>query len=121
MSNQKPEVFSRLVYSLHIHVCTELQFRRCLDQYLDVKLSEDDFLFLCGKFEDKPGRVNYRSFCEHLENGMYVCMYLCMYVCTYVCMTVCMYVCMYVYVWYIHTTCTYVHMYTHAHTLDTGG
>ena len=44
------------------------QFRRCLDQHL--QLSESDYEFLADKYDQtRSGRINYRAFSGGLENG----------------------------------------------------
>ena len=53
--------------------CSEMQFCRCLDQHLSVRLSEADYDFLVGKYGNAArGTVNYRAFCNAMEKG--VCM-----------------------------------------------
>ncbi len=63
------------------------QFRRCLDQYLSVKLSDDDFSILCKKYiTSQDGQVNYRVFTAQLENGIYNTVCVCVWsVCVCVC------------------------------------
>lgn len=50
--------------------CTETQFRRCLDQHLGLRISDEDYKFLVDKYDVKGnGMVNYRNFSETLEKG----------------------------------------------------
>ena len=52
---------------------SEMQFCRCLDQHLSVRLSEADYDFLVAKYGNAArGTVNYRAFCNAMEKG--VCM-----------------------------------------------
>lgn len=51
---------------------TEMQFCRCLDQHLSLRLSEADYDFLVSKYGDREkGTVNYRAFCKAMEDGGY--------------------------------------------------
>ena len=50
--------------------CKETQFRRCLDQHLGLRISDEDYKFLVDKYDVKGnGMVNYRNFSETLEKG----------------------------------------------------
>ena len=54
-----------------------MQFCRCLDQHLSLRLSEADYDFLVGKYGDrKRGTVNYRAFCNAMEKGAHVCTFM---------------------------------------------
>ena len=49
---------------------TDMQFCRCLDQHLSLRLSEADYDFLVSKYGDRQkGTVNYRAFCRAMEDG----------------------------------------------------
>jgi Ca2+-binding EF-hand superfamily protein len=49
---------------------TKMQFCRCLDQHLSLRLSEADYDFLVGKYGHRAkGTVNYRAFCNAMENA----------------------------------------------------
>lgn len=49
-----------------------MQFCRCLDQHLSVRLSEADYEFLVSKYGDKDkDTVNYRAFCKAMEDGVW--------------------------------------------------
>ena len=51
-----------------------MQFCRCLDQHLSLRLSEADYDFLVGKYGNRErGTVNYRAFCKAMEDGVCVC------------------------------------------------
>lgn len=57
-------------YYVVLHSTLELQFCRCLDQHLSLKLSEADYDFLVSKYTDKDkDMVNYRAFCTAIEEG----------------------------------------------------
>ena len=48
----------------------EMQFCRCLDQHLSLRLSEADYEFLVSKYGDKDkSTVNYKAFCKAMEDG----------------------------------------------------
>lgn len=49
-----------------------MQFCRCLDQHLSLRLSEADYDFLVGKYGNRErGTVNYRAFCKAMEDGVW--------------------------------------------------
>ena len=56
----------------------EMQFVRCLDQHLSLRLSEADYDYLVSKYGDRArGTVDYRAFCKAMEDGMFVCEHTC--------------------------------------------
>ena len=57
---------------VHYNFVQEMQFCRCLDQHLSLRLSEADYEFLVSKYGDMDkGTVNYRAFCKAMEDGQY--------------------------------------------------
>lgn len=59
-----------------------MQFCRCLDQHLSLRLSDADYDFLVGKYGDRErGTVNYRAFCKAMEDGVWGggCIWMCIH------------------------------------------
>lgn len=62
------KLYVQLATSIGI-VITAPQFRACLDEHLDLKLSDEDFEHLVQKYgQEKEGRINYKEFVHVLEN-----------------------------------------------------
>ena len=66
----EPPLYYHSYMNGFVFVCIETQFRRCLDQHLGLRISDEDYKFLVDKYDVKEnGMVNYRNFSETLEKG----------------------------------------------------